>query len=202
MFQSLAKKFGAKSPQVWINYAHFAYYTRQSPEQGRAVLARSLQALDKAAGLFVTSRCAAMEFRSPKGFPERGRTLFEGLLDMWPKRFDLWNQRLDLETALFAAEKAKGKDGEADPGPVRDVLERGARVAGLKPRRAKVWFQRWAKWEEENGDSKSRDRVSSKAREWAAEAEKRNRAVREGVGDTGRGLDQEGTGFSGGGLAS
>lgn len=180
MFQSLVKKFGAKSPQAWINYLHFAYYTRQSPDQGRAIMARAMQSVGRAAAPSIISRCAAMEFRSPKGSPETGRSIFEGLLDAWPKRFDLWNQRLDLETALLATEKAKGKGGEADAGPVRDVLERGARVTGLKPRRAKVWFQRWAKWEEENGDGKSRERVSSKAREWAAEAKKRNAAVREG----------------------
>ena len=172
---------------MWINYAHFAYYTRQSAEQGRVVLSRALQALDRTAGLSVTSRCAAMEFRSPKGSPERGRTLFEGLLDGWPKRFDLWNQRLDLETALFASEKAKGKDGDPDPEPVRDVLERGARVPSLRPRRAKTWFKRWAKWEEENGDAKSRGRVSDKARAWAVEAERRGQALRDGGGDVAEG---------------
>jgi rRNA biogenesis protein RRP5 len=31
------------------------------------------------------------------GSPERGRTLFEGLLGAYPKRMDLWNIYLDME---------------------------------------------------------------------------------------------------------
>jgi rRNA biogenesis protein RRP5 len=45
-------------------------------------------------------------------------------------------------------------------------------VKGLKPRQAKAWFRRWAKWEEERGDGKSRERVLAKAQEWARVAGK------------------------------
>ncbi len=167
----MVKKFGARSPQVWTNYAHFLHHSLAVPDRARALLPRAVQVLDKHAHLPLMTRFAALEFRSPSGNPERGRTIFEGLLDTWPKKFDLWNQLLDLEVSVFAAERTKGGDGEADPTVVRDVFERGTKVKGLKARRAKAWFQRWAKWEEENGDAKSRERVSAKAKEWAAEAE-------------------------------
>lgn len=74
--------------------------------------------------------------------------------------------------------KQKKKDGSKkdDGAAVRAVFERGLKAKGLKAHRAKTWFQRWAKWEEANGDAKSRERVSAKAREWAREAEGRKKA--------------------------
>lgn len=163
LFQTMVKKFGSKSPDVWLNYAHFLYTSGGSAEHGRALLPRALKSLDSRAHLTLTSKFAALEFRCAGGEPERGRTVFEGLLATYPKRFDLWNQLLDLETA--AADK--------DACVVRDVFERGTKVKGLKPRQAKAWFQRWAKWEEANGDAKSREKVTVRAQEWASSAEAR-----------------------------
>jgi rRNA biogenesis protein RRP5 len=86
---------------------------------------------------------AALEFRSPNGDREQGRTLFEGILASFPKRFDIWNQLLDLETSAR----------DPDLAVIRDLFERGTKVKGLKPKQAKAWFRRWAKWEEEKGSS-------------------------------------------------
>lgn len=98
---------------------------------------------------------AALEYNSPHRNPELGRTMFEGLLATFPKRFDLWNQLLDHEDVPGA-----------DKAAIRDVFERATKVKGLKARAAKKWFKRWADWEEKNGDAKSRDKVSAKAAEW------------------------------------
>ena len=171
----MVKKFGAKSPQVWTNYAHFLHNTRAAPDRARALLPRATQTLPSHTHLALTTKFAALEFRSSNGDPERGRTIFEGLLATYPKKFDLWNQLLDLEISVFAANKAKDAGEEADHATVRDVFERGTKVKGLKARRAKTWFQRWAKWEEGNGDAKSREKVSAKAKEWAREAEARKK---------------------------
>jgi rRNA biogenesis protein RRP5 len=120
---------------------------------------------------------AALEFRSPNGDREQGRTLFESLLAQYPKKFDLWNQLLDLETSPVV----NGSDDKGtDAAVIRDLFERGSKVKGLKPRQAKAWFRRWAKWEEENGDGKSRERVSAKAQEWARLAGKKSAGEQEG----------------------
>lgn len=106
--------------------------------------------------------------------------MFEGLLATYPKKFDLWNQFVSLETSLYAATAAQKEKGvKADAGAVRAAFERGLKAKGLKAHRAKTLFQRWAKWEEENGDAKSRERVSARAREWAKEAEARKKAAAE-----------------------
>ncbi|KAJ1335487.1 rRNA biogenesis protein RRP5 [Microdochium nivale] len=100
-------------------------------------------------------RFATLEFTSAHRNPELGRTMFEGLLATFPKRFDLWNQLLDHEDVPGA-----------DRAVVRDIFDRATKVRGLKPRAAKKWFKRWADWEEKNGDAKSREKVSAKAAAW------------------------------------
>ncbi|EEU39143.1 uncharacterized protein NECHADRAFT_43434 [Fusarium vanettenii 77-13-4] len=157
LFEAMVKKFGAKAPNVWLNYAHFLHVTRNDAARARSLLPRATQQLDSRHSQNLVSRFAALEFRSPNGEPERGRTMFEGLLAAWPKKGDLWGQLLDLESGL----------AEADPTAVRDVFERRTRVKGLKPQQAEKWFRRWATWEEKL-DPKGKDRVMAKAQEWAA----------------------------------
>lgn len=159
----MVKKFGYKHPQVWINYAHFLHVTQEDPTRARALLPRALQQ-HGATNANIISRFAALEFRSPAGEPERGRTMFESLLAMWPKKGDLWSQLLDLEIGL--AEDSKGKDAAALTS-VRDVFERRTRVKGLKPKQAEAWFRRWAAWEQKR-DPKGQERILAKAQEWAA----------------------------------
>jgi len=119
--------------------------------------------------LALLPKFAALEFRSPNGDREQGRTLFENLLATYPKKFDLWNQLMDLETSPSA------NGGTANPAVIRDLFERGSKVKGLKPKQAKSWFRRWAQYEEKNGDAKSRERVSAKAQEWARTAAERKK---------------------------
>ncbi|KAI1808506.1 nucleic acid-binding protein [Daldinia bambusicola] len=155
LFQTLVKKFGAQSPDVWYNYAHWLHAVQNQPERARALLPRATQALPNHARFPLMTKFAALEFNSPHRNPELGRTMFEGLLATFPKRFDLWNQLLDHEDVPGADKTA-----------IRDIFERAIRVKGLKARAAKKWFKRWADWEEKNGDAKSRERVSAKAAEW------------------------------------
>ena len=41
------------------------------------------------------SKLGQMEFKN--GSPERGRTIFEGILSNYPKRVDIWSIYLDME---------------------------------------------------------------------------------------------------------
>lgn len=167
LFEAMVKKFGAKAPNVWMNYAHFLHVTRSEPAKARALLPRASQQLGGAHGTAIVGRFAALEFHSPNGEPERGRTMFAGLLDAWPKKGDLWNQLLDLEM---------GADGAAaDPTAVRDVFERRTKVRGLKPQQAEKWFRRWTAWEEKI-DPKGKGKVTAKAQEWAAAFKARKEA--------------------------
>ncbi|KAK4152072.1 hypothetical protein C8A00DRAFT_35248 [Chaetomidium leptoderma] len=180
LFEKILKKYGSRSAHVWINYAHFLHMTAHQADRARQLVKRATQVLGNAGNGSNTShlyvsllpRFAALEFRAPHGDREQGRTLFESLLATYPKKFDLWNQLLDLETSSSSA--AVDVDNVA---VVRDLFERGSKVKGLKPRQAKAWFRRWALWEEEKGDGKSRERVSAKAQEWARLAGERKGAA-------------------------
>ncbi|KAI1369153.1 hypothetical protein F5Y08DRAFT_183000 [Xylaria arbuscula] len=155
LFQTITKKFGASSPDVWYNYAHWLHAVQNEPDRARALLRRATQALPEHARLPLMTKFAALEYNSPNGSAERGRTVFEGLIASFPKRFDLWSQLLDHE------------DGpNADKAVIRDVFDRATKVKGLKARPAKKWFKRWADWEEKNGDTKSQEKVRAKAGEW------------------------------------
>ncbi|KAI0389319.1 nucleic acid-binding protein [Xylariaceae sp. FL0594] len=170
LFQTIVKKFGSTSPEVWHNYAHWLHAVQNEPDRARALLPRATQALPDHARLPLMTKFAALEYNSPNGSAERGRTMFEGLIATFPKRFDLWSQLLDHE------DKGRGaKNVVKNKEVIRDVFERATKVRGLKPRPAKKWFKRWADWEAANGDAKSQEKVRAKAAEWVrrrAEAKK------------------------------
>jgi rRNA biogenesis protein RRP5 len=170
----MTKKFGASSPDVWYNYAHWLHSERDEPERARALLPRATQSLPKHAHLPLLTKMATLQFTSKHPNPELGRTMFEGLLSSFPKRFDLWNQLLDHEDVAGADKKV-----------VRDVFERALKAKGLKARAAKKWFKRWADWETKNGDKKSRERVSARAAEWVKQREEKKNAAAEAEDDEG-----------------
>lgn len=150
----MLKKFGAKAPQLWLNYAHFLSITRSDPTRARALLPRAHQSLDAKHHLPTSVRFAALEWRSPNGDPEKGRTFFEGILAKYPKKGDIWRQLLDLEIGAGA-----------DEGVIRDVFERRVKVKGLKPVQARKWFEKWADWEAEK-ESGRREEIMRRAGEW------------------------------------
>lgn len=114
-----------------------------------------MQSLPPHSHLSVTKDFALLEFNTPHGDLERGRTLFEGLLGTFPKRLDLWNILLDAEIRL----------GEKEL--VRALFER-VTTGGpkLKSKKAKFFFKKWLDYENKAGDEKSRDRVKAKAAEY------------------------------------
>ncbi|MCJ1313904.1 rRNA biogenesis protein rrp5 [Agyrium rufum] len=150
LLQALVKKHSA-NPKNWLNAFTFFMSTLSAPERARTMLSRALQALPSYTHVDLTSKFAQLEFRN--GDPERGRTLFEGLLGTWPKRTDLWNVLLDAEIKL------------GDKEIIRGLFKRVTQM-GLKPKQAKFFFKRWLDWEDKEGDKKSQERVKLQAEEY------------------------------------
>ncbi len=62
-----------------------------------AIRFRALTVLPRRKHVAVIQKHGILEYKS--GFPERGRTIFEGLLSSEPKRSDLWSVYIDQEIA-------------------------------------------------------------------------------------------------------
>ena len=148
----MVKKF-SQNPKVWQNYAKFLFNTSGEPSRARELLPRALQALPNYHELNTTIGFAKLEFQAKSGEVERGRTIFEGLISTFPKRLDLWKVLLDQEV----------KTGDKDQ--VRRLFER-VTSSNLKPKKAKYFFKRWLKFEEQEGDSKSCEKVEARATEF------------------------------------
>ncbi|KAF6766586.1 hypothetical protein DFP72DRAFT_867062 [Ephemerocybe angulata] len=151
--RSTGKKFG-KSSKVWAQFGEF-YLKQGKLEEARKLLPRSLQSLEKRKHLKTISRFAQMEYKL--GDPERGRTLFEGIVDSHPKRWDLWSVYIDMEA------------GQKDIQFIRNLM---ARVLALKmtSHKAKAFFKKWLDLEKRIGDEEGVDTVKQKAVEWTQRA--------------------------------
>jgi rRNA biogenesis protein RRP5 len=142
----------------WLNYAVFFMTTLARPDDARALLQRATQSLPTHQHSHAISRFGALEYQSPHGDIERGRTVFEGLIDAHKNGFDLWDQYLAQEISL-----ANGDRGDAEN--VRRLFERMSKTK-MKPKRAKFVFKKWLAWEKEKGRDKNLAKVKALAEEY------------------------------------
>jgi len=91
------------------------------------------------------------------GDPERGRTIFEGIIDTHPKRLDLWNIYIDMEA------------GQNDIQRIRGICERAITLK-LSKKKAKFLFKKWLDLERRLGDEQGAEFVKQKAVEWTQNA--------------------------------
>ncbi|KAI7685788.1 nucleic acid-binding protein, partial [Hortaea werneckii] len=160
----VANKSFRASPEVWLNYASFLMDRVNEPARARALLSRSLQSVPSNEHRPLTAKFAALEFRTETGDPERGRTIFEGLVTEFPKWTVGWDMWTDLELSrLTHTESADVKKEQKEK--VRSLLERSANQK-IKKRRAKFLFKKWLEFEEKEGGSKEVERVKGLAKEF------------------------------------
>jgi rRNA biogenesis protein RRP5 len=160
------KALSAK-PAFWLNYATFLMTSAAQPDAARARLARAKQSLadDAVALRLLTAKFGTLEFQSPHGDRERGRTVFEGLIDLWPRRTELWDAYVALE---------RGPRGSVEN--ARRLFER---MAGTKmgKKRARMVFKNWMEFEEAGGRPEDVQRVTKLAADYV----KKLKDVGEGV---------------------
>ncbi|WAR58673.1 hypothetical protein PtB15_10B11 [Puccinia triticina] len=152
IYNQALKKF-SHSSKVWSLYGGFCL-KNDRPTEASDLLSRSLKSLPKHKHLKTTNKFAQLEYKF--GDPERGRTLFEGMLDNYPKRLDLWNVYVDLEI----------KAGTAAAN-IRSVFQRMLALK-LKPKRMKPIFKKWLSFEQTHGDKESQDQVVQHAQTYVA----------------------------------
>jgi rRNA biogenesis protein RRP5 len=125
----------SSDPNYWLNYATFLMTTMNRPEDARALLQRATQSVPTHQHAHLISRFGALEFQSPHGDIERGRTIFEGLVDTYKNGHDLWDQYLAQEM---------GSRGDVEK--ARALFERMAKMK-MRPKRARYMFKKWLDWE-------------------------------------------------------
>ncbi|CAI4048970.1 hypothetical protein N7582_004532 [Saccharomyces uvarum] len=155
LFKATAKKFGSEKISIWVSWGDFLI-SHNEEQEARTILGSALKALPKRSHIEVVRKFAQLEFA--KGDPERGRSLFEGLVADAPKRIDLWNVYVDQEV------KAKDKK------KVEDLFERII-TKKLTRKQAKFFFNKWLQFEESQDDEKTVEYVKAKATEYVTNHE-------------------------------
>ncbi|CCM04209.1 uncharacterized protein FIBRA_06375 [Fibroporia radiculosa] len=152
-YQRTCKKFG-QSSDVWTLCGE--HYLRHGKlEEARKLLPRSLQSLEKHDHLKTISKFAQLEYKL--GDPERGKTLFEGIVDSHSKRWDMWSIYIDMEA------------GQGDMMSLRNIFDRVLAIK-MTSHKAKSFFKKWLELERRMGDEEGASAVKAKAVEWTQRA--------------------------------
>jgi len=148
-YKILTRKFN-KEKEVWIKFGIF-YYKNNKLSDGRFVLQRSLQSLDKREHIEMSSKFAQIEFRY--GEAERGKTMFETILANYPKRTDLWSVYADQLV----------KTGELEAGR---ALFRRMSTLDLQAKKMKFLFKKWHDFEAGHGTEAGLSEVKQAAQKY------------------------------------
>uniref|UniRef100_A0A2N9FCM1 S1 motif domain-containing protein n=1 Tax=Fagus sylvatica TaxID=28930 RepID=A0A2N9FCM1_FAGSY len=148
LLDKMVKKF-KHSCKVWLRRVHLILKQQQDVVQ--PVVNRALLSLPRHKHIKFISQTAILEFKS--GVPDRGRSLFEGILREYPKRTDLWSIYLDQEIRL----------GDVDV--IRALFERAVSMS-LPPKKMKFLFKKYLEYEKSLGDKERIESVKRKAMEY------------------------------------
>jgi len=157
IYEASCKKF-PQSQTVWLAYMTYLFSANHL-EAGRKELPKCLTVLPRAKHPQVVSKAALLEYQY--GSAERGRSVFEGLLDSYPKRTDLWSVYIDAHIKAHTPPKVAAPQ----LAEVRGLLERCCSIK-LKATKVRFFFKRWLDFEKRWGDVESQEMVRTKAREY------------------------------------
>ncbi|MBA0650878.1 hypothetical protein Goklo_018256, partial [Gossypium klotzschianum] len=123
----------------------------QQQDGVQPVVNRALLCLPRHKHVKFISQAAILEFKS--GVPDRGRSMFEGVLREYPKRTDLWSIYLDQEIRL------------GDEDVIRALFERAISLS-LPPKKMKFLFKKYLDYEKSRGDEERIESVKRKAMDY------------------------------------
>ncbi|KAI3625962.1 hypothetical protein CBS9595_001323 [Malassezia furfur] len=155
LFRRAAKKFGF-STGVWVQWYQF-YLRHNRPDDAHALVPRSLQSLERRKHIKALTAYTLSEYKM--GDVEHARTLFETLVERYPKRLDLWWQYIDQEARL---ENISG---------VRMLMERAMTARHNSTKQTKALLQKWLVLEKRIGDARGVQAVLDRARAFVAEVQ-------------------------------
>lgn len=149
LLEKMVRKF-KHSCKVWLRRVQ--WLLKQHNEGVQPIVNRALLSLPHHKHIKFISQTAILEFKC--GVPDRGRSLFEGILRQYPKRTDLWSIYLDQEMKL----------GDTDV--IRALFERAISLS-LPLKKIKFLFKKYLAFEKTLGDEERIEYVKRKAMEYA-----------------------------------
>ncbi|KAH8582116.1 RRP5 like involved in rRNA biogenesis with 7 S1 domains and 5 HAT repeats [Cryptosporidium sp. chipmunk genotype I] len=154
------KKFQS-SRKLWLTYLTCLY---ESNNQGKArdeVIQKSLKSVSKHKLVRLITDIGRLEFEY--GNINRGRTIFENLLEENSKRMDLWSQYFDILTKLCSNGSSKSQSSTADHIEMARSIFSSCLEKNFKPRSMKMIFTRWLSFEKQFGSLQSQKQVQDLA---------------------------------------
>ncbi|KAJ8754493.1 hypothetical protein K2173_005654 [Erythroxylum novogranatense] len=148
LLDKMVKKF-KHSCKVWLH--RIQRLLKQGQEGVHYVVQRAILCLPRHKHIKFISQTAILEFKC--GVPDRGRSMFEGILREYPKRTDLWSIYLDQEIRI----------GDVDV--IRTLFERATSLS-LPPKKMKFLFKKYLEYEKSLGDVEHIEAVKRKAMEY------------------------------------
>ena len=159
MFVKMCKKFRAKKT-VWI--AHLRYLLKSGRhEAAHNLLKRAILSLPEYKHVATVNKLAQLEFEF--GSAERARTLFDGLIEKYPKRLDLVFVFIDMEIKHGGGIKASRRIFTRIINQSTNKLTQKKKFK-FSDKQMKSVFKKWFKLEEDLGDEESQDNVKAEAR--------------------------------------
>ena len=145
----IVKKFRS-SCKVWLTYIRHVTL-KDDAEGSRKLLDRATTSLPKRKHIKLLVKVALLEMK--EGDPERGRTMFEGILRNYPKRTDIWSVYIDQEIKQNIPER------------IRALFERATHLE-LNARSMKFLFKRYLEYERSHGNTERMTYVKARAMEY------------------------------------
>jgi len=162
MFAKMCKKFKSKK-KPWL--ANLQYLLKSGRhEEGQELLKRALTSLAPYKHVETMSKFAQLEFEH--GSCERARTVFDGIIEKYPKRMDLLFVYVDKEIKHGEIERARSLLTKTVDGP-------GGKRVKLSDKQMKSLFKKWYRLEELHGTEKSQEAVKDAARAYVDRSSKK-----------------------------
>ncbi|KAJ9541321.1 hypothetical protein OSB04_027827, partial [Centaurea solstitialis] len=152
LIEKMIKKF-KHSCKVWLR--RIQRVLKQKEDLVQSVVKRALICLPKHKHIKFITQTAISEFKT--GVPDRGRSMFEGMLREYPKRTDLWSVYLDQEIRL----------GDVDV--IRSLFERTICLE-LPLKKMKFLFKKYLEFEKSYGDEERIEYVKAEALKYLEKA--------------------------------
>ena len=148
-FEIMTRKFKT-NPKVWKEFGQLLMETGKI-EEARKLCEKALQKLPQRFHTEILSKFGQFEFKFSD--PERGRTIFESLINNYPKRVDIWFVYIDTLSKFESIEA------------VRELFERGTSLK-LSVNQMKAFYKKFLTFEKKHGSEQDVERVMESAREF------------------------------------